>query len=379
MKNQLSILVLCLLLIVACDETPTNNTSLSNANTATLADGLELSTPIQFKNLQLWLVQGEDQYEGEIKTLEEAMDERKFIVYETGSVNELTVRNKSEAMVFVHSGDIVKGGKQDRVLEQDAILAARSRKYKIGSFCVEQSRWAKRGNEAIYAFGSSKKMISNLELKVASRYHKNQSSVWNNVAKQQTQLNDNLSFMMDKEIDVRSNASNTSLQLALENKDLKNQIERFKEAINPEIETTENAIGLVVAINGEINSAEIYAQKALFQKLMPKLLESYITEAISKYQQTDDTKELTENKAITFLNKAKGMGKTKVQEAGMARVKYKDFTDQLFAETIIKVENKWQWIHKSHLFKSKADAVPNRMEQDVINMNNIVPQQNSGF
>ncbi len=379
MKNQLSILVLCLLLVVACDETPTNNTSPDNANTTTLADGLELSTPIQFKNLQLWLVKGDDQYEGEIKTLEEAMDERTFIVYETGSVNELTLRNKSEAMVFIQSGDIVKGGKQDRVLEQDAILAARSRKYKIGSFCVEQSRWSQRGNEALYAFGSSKKMISNLELKVASRYHKNQSSVWSGVAKQQTQLNNNLSFMMDKQIDVTSNASNTSLQLALENKDLKNQIERFKKVINPEIEETDDAIGLVVAINGEVNSAEIYAQKALFKKMLPKLLESYITEAISKYKQTANTKELTESKAISFLNKAKGMGKTKVQEAGLAKIKYKDFTNQLYAETIVKVEDKWQWIHKSHLFKSKADAVPNRMEQDVINMNNIVPQQNSGF
>ena len=206
MKIKISVLALCLLLIVSCDESP-RSTTVETASTA-LTDGQELSDPVQYKNLQVWLVKGEDQYKDEIKTLEEAMDERTFIVYETGSVNELTIRNKSEAMVFVQSGDIVKGGKQDRVLEQDAILAANSRKYKIGSFCVEQSRWSQRGDEGLFAFGSSKKMISNRELKVAARYHKNQSAVWSNVSQQQTRLNDNLSFLMDKTVDVRSNASN---------------------------------------------------------------------------------------------------------------------------------------------------------------------------
>src|SRR5688572_31326248 len=66
-------------------------------------------------------------------------------VYETSDVNELAVENISRQFdVFIQSGDIVKGGKQDRVLAVSIIIAARSGRVKIESFCVESGRWEKQ-------------------------------------------------------------------------------------------------------------------------------------------------------------------------------------------------------------------------------------------
>src|SRR5215217_2795586 len=106
-----------------------------------------ISAPHTYKNLSIFLIHGKDQNsKGNILTLQEAMDRNLFRVYETGSVNELEVENLSrEFDVFIQSGDIVKGGKQDRILAVSIIIPARSGRVSIDSFCVESGRWTKRG------------------------------------------------------------------------------------------------------------------------------------------------------------------------------------------------------------------------------------------
>jgi hypothetical protein len=64
-------------------------------------------------------------------------------------VNELIVENLSDEEVYIQSGDIVKGGRQDRTLGYDLIVPKKSGKVKITSFCVEHGRWSARGREAV--------------------------------------------------------------------------------------------------------------------------------------------------------------------------------------------------------------------------------------
>ena len=95
------------------------------------------------------------------------MDRRIAVVHETGSVNELTIENVTlNEDVFVQAGDIVKGGKQDRVLSVDLILAASSDSVPISAFCVEQSRWQARGSESADHFTITE-MVATYSLKQA--------------------------------------------------------------------------------------------------------------------------------------------------------------------------------------------------------------------
>ncbi len=54
--------------------------------------------------------------------LQEALEQKKAVVYETKSVNELSIENRSDQDIYVQAGDIVKGGQQDRVLAVDLIV-----------------------------------------------------------------------------------------------------------------------------------------------------------------------------------------------------------------------------------------------------------------
>ena len=55
----------------------------------------------------------------------------------------------------MQAGDIVKGGKQDRVVTVSFLLPAKSGRMPIASFCVEQGRWSARGKEDLAKFSSA--------------------------------------------------------------------------------------------------------------------------------------------------------------------------------------------------------------------------------
>ena len=88
-----------------------------------------LTGPYTYKNLSIFLVHGKSVIKAKsFLTLQEALVQKKVVVYETKSVNELSIQNFSDEDVFVQSGDIVKGGQQDRMIGVDLIVPPRSGK-----------------------------------------------------------------------------------------------------------------------------------------------------------------------------------------------------------------------------------------------------------
>src|SRR5436190_14614829 len=115
------------------------------SNAALSAEAQKMSGPYTHENLTLYLVHGPATVKGDYLTLDEALAAKKVIVNETGNVNELTIENQSDQAVYVQSGDIVKGGRQDRTIGVDIVLAPHSGKLPVASFCVEHGRWSGRG------------------------------------------------------------------------------------------------------------------------------------------------------------------------------------------------------------------------------------------
>lgn len=250
----------------------------SNIHAAT--NELTISGPYQSKNLDIYLIHGKDRVENQnYLTLGEAMTSKKVTVHETSNVNQLSIENTSKSdYVYIQAGDIVKGGRQDRVFATDMILEPGSGKIDIASFCVEQGRWHKRERESVSQFSGSSKKLASRELKMATRLKKNQSDVWKEV--RQTQ--DMLSKQLKKS--VKAPSSGTSLQLTLENKSLNRLINTQKLELLPVIKGKQNVIGYAFAINGKINTADIYANEALFKKLWPKAVDAAVTESIGEYK-----------------------------------------------------------------------------------------------
>ncbi len=237
-----------------------------------------ISTPYSHKNLTIFLIHGKNETsKTNIITLPEALERKIFRVYETSDVNELMVENISKEFdVFIQSGDIVKGGKQDRVLAISIIIPARSGRVSIEAFCVESGRWQKRKNEDASQFSSSNERIVSKELKLAANDTRSQQEVWSKVAEAQKRLSDNVGGS------VAAAESSTSLQLSLENGKIAATTDEYIRKLAGIAAGKSDVIGYAFAVNGRINSADIYVSNALFKKLWPRMLKAAAVEAVAE-------------------------------------------------------------------------------------------------
>ncbi|HEV8293205.1 MAG TPA: DUF6569 family protein [Tepidisphaeraceae bacterium] len=269
MKIIIALVIVVLLCIFAADAA-----EVAPATRPALGD-CKLSGPYSHGNLTVFLIHGPDKLKNrEFLTLEEAMAKKLVVVHETSNVNELAIENTGDTDVYVQSGDIVKGGKQDRTIAMDFIVPAKSGKLPIASFCVEHGRWQQRGDESAgyFSFGST---VAGREVKLAAKRSMNQQEVWQEVAATQKKLSDSVG------VQVMSGRGG-SLQLAQEDKKVKESSEEYTKALAGVIDGKNDVIGYAFAINGKVNSADIYANSGLFKKLWPKLIKASATEATSE-------------------------------------------------------------------------------------------------
>jgi hypothetical protein len=304
-----------------------------------------LSGPYTHKNLSIFLVHGKNTIKSKsVLTLQEALVQKKVVVYETKSVNELSIQNFSDEDVFVQSGDIVKGGAQDRMIGVDLIVPPRSGKLPISAFCVEHGRWSGRGSEKATVFSSSSDVVATKEIKLAAKRSTSQGEVWRSVTVAQDKLSRNVGAR------VNSAVSESSLQLAVENNKVQETADSYVKALGNIANRSDDVIGYVFAINGKVNSADIYGSNVLFKKLWRKLLKANAIEAIAELQQ-DKFKPASVENAKGFLSESdKAKGSDKDVNARVNLMTREDSENILF-ETRDR-EQKGAWIHRNYIKKN---------------------------
>lgn len=305
-----------------------------------------ISGPYTSGNLSSFLIHGPDAAElCEFITLEEAMASNRVEVKETGNVGALTIKNLGDVAVFIQSGDIVMGGKQDRALQHDMILTPKSGFVPIGSFCVERGRWQKRGSESADKFHSSGHYLSSKDLKMAAKYYNDQGEVWSQVARLQMRSASNLSMS----IGAISGQSPSSLPQTMENEHVKKAIDQYVNDLANTPKEKADVIGYAFAINGKVNSADVYACNALFKKMYAKLLKAAAVEALA----ADDKKPHTVPTAEQVAN---CMADADCAEAKTQAVAYK--TRNILRESPHSVlfeaqdmEQNDAWVHRNYVTK----------------------------
>ncbi len=268
-----------------------------------------LSGPYTHDNLSVYLVHGKDKIKTKnMLTLAEAMRRKKIRVYETGNVNELQVENISSTQsIFIQAGEIVKGGRQDRTLGIDLVLAPRSGRVPIAAYCVESGRWSRRGGESAQEFSSSEEQLVSRDLKLAARYNKDQSKVWANVKQSQDKLSEKVGER------VNANESSSSLQLSLENDRLRKKIDEYVDGLRRLGVGNQNVVGCIFAINGDMNGAEVYASNDLFARSWPKLLRAASIEAVAEIDTVWTPTVAPVSAAKEFIAPASGEGTASTQ------------------------------------------------------------------
>lgn len=312
---------------------------------STQTPAYEISGPYTHKNLTIFLVHGKDLVTGHsFLTLQEALAQKKVIVYETKDVNELAIKNLSNQDVYVQAGDIVRGGDQDRMISMDFIVPPKSGRMPIAAFCVESGRWNQRGNEENSSFGSSDNSASTKELKLAAKSANSQQAVWDNVSVAQTKLSRQVGES------VNAVVSRSSLELSVENSKVKETTSSYIKALSGILRNKNDVIGYAFAINGEVNSADVYASKALFAKLWPKLLKATAVEALAELEEQAKPVAIDEEVISAFLVESE---KPKPAEKDVTRrVKLITREDDrgAFFETRDRTKND-AWIHRNYIKK----------------------------
>jgi hypothetical protein len=313
---------------------------------AAASDDYKISGPYTHNNLAVFLIHGGDKVAGRtFLTLQEALDRRKVVVYETQNVNELAIENLSrDEEVYVQSGDIVKGGQQDRMLGVDLIVPPRSGKMSIAAFCVEQGRWQKRGREEVTRFSSSSARVATRELKIAANRTKSQGEVWNKVAEAQNKLSANVGASVNAPI------SNSSFQLTLENRRVQETAAAYVKALSHVADGQRDVIGYAFAINGKINSADVYAAGALFRKLWPSLLQASAVEAIAELRPGQKFDAVSPAEVGAFLDDAEGGAATARDVTKRVQMVTRESKVNLLFETRDRAAA-GPWLHRSYIKK----------------------------
>ncbi len=308
------------------------------------AGNYRLSGPYTHNNLSIFLVHGKNTLAGKVfLTLEEAMLQKKVVVYETKSVNELAIQNISDDDIYVQSGDIVKGGQQDRMIGVDLIVPRRSGKMPIAAFCVEHGRWSGRGNERSTVFSSSSDVVATREIKLAAKKSNSQGGVWKSVSEVQDKLSQNVGAS------VNSPVSASSLQLTVEHSKVRGTADNYVRAL-ANIVNGRDVIGYVFAINGKVNSADVYGSNVLFKKLWPKLLKANAIEAIAELQENKFAPANPEQ-AKSFLSEGEKAKATEKEVSARVGLVTAEDEQNIVFETRDRA-NKDVWIHRNYIRKN---------------------------
>lgn len=303
-----------------------------------------LSGPYTHKNLTVFLVHGKDQTSRTFLTLQEALAQKKVSVYETKEVNELVIKNFSNENIYVQAGDIVRGGEQDRMISIDFIVPPKSGRMPIEAFCVESGRWNKRGNEEAAVFSSSENGVVSKEIKLAAKSAKSQQEVWETVKVAQDKLGRNVGGS------VQDQTSTSSLELSVESPKVKATTAAYLKSLSGILQNKSDVIGYVFAINGKVNSADVYASHALFAKLWPKLIKSSAVEAVAEIQNGLEHKPVTDETVQAFLAESEQASASTKDITRHVRLVTREDDKNAFYETQDRTQNDG-FVHRNYIRK----------------------------
>ena len=217
--------------------------------------------------------------------------------YTGAEVNRLVLVNNSKHPLILLAGEVVTGGKQDRVVGKDRIVPAESDPVDLSVFCVEHGRWT----ETSAKFDTHASVMLQPSVRGKAMAEKDQQKVWDEVGRSRAGLSASIvaappaasagggsgGTADSQALYVGQLNSTTSYAKARENKAVQAQVDSIVEPMQKSYESVikqlrnQNAVGVVVSVKGHIVWADMFASSALLAKYWPKLLDSYATEALT--------------------------------------------------------------------------------------------------
>jgi hypothetical protein len=280
------------------------------------ASGWRVGEPVTYETLTVFpVLSSQEAYTSEFETLDAALASGEAIVAEQGDymrrsrngvettptissgpqVNQLVLVNRGKKPLLLLAGEVVSGGKQDRIIAKDRIIPVGAKPLPLDVFCVEHSRWTGGGE----TFAAAKTMV-HPTVREQAAVDQDQSKVWAAVrgdtaaARAQSSMSSDLAVAAPQ---ISSQQLSRVMASAAPTEGYRNIYQSA--AVGPSVENFaleverrfnratsglkgEHVVGVIVAFGGEVAWSDIFASSQLFDAYWSKLLRSYAVEALTR-------------------------------------------------------------------------------------------------
>ena len=302
--------------------------------------GWHLLDPITYENLTIFpVISAQPADTSDFSTLDEALASGDVVVTEQGDylrrtregaaqtmpprvgaqVNQLVLVNRGKRPLILLAGEVVSGGKQDRIIGKDRIVPMGAPPLPLDVFCVEHGRWTGGSDKFAGA-----KMMAHPSVREKAAVEQDQSQVWAAV-RGQASMSSNMENnpnnrvaagaaappISSRSLDtvIASAAPTESYKQIYESRAVGTSVENFAEQIQRRFDRAtsglkgERVVGVVVAFGGEVAWSDAFASSQLFEIYWPKLLRSYVIEALTRHATRENA---SLDDARDFLHPATG-------------------------------------------------------------------------
>lgn len=297
------------------------------ASSGTPTHGYKVLPPITRGNLSLFpIVGGVEADTAPLLTLDEGLRAGAVVVAEAGSVqglvrpgtyyprnaggevNRLVLVNYSDRPLLLLAGEVVTGGKQDRVIGVDRIVPPKSGPIDLSVFCVEPGRWVASSEH----FGSMGSAMAQPSVRMPAMVARDQLQVWNHVASA------NAGIAAAAPQAAPAIGGTTSYAKVMQNPEVEKKVASVAanyDGLLHELRKV-GAKGVVVAVNGRITWADVFASTDLLEKYWQKLIRSYAAESLTT---AASGAQADQKSAQAFLDQLQGTHEVSEAEPGVFR------------------------------------------------------------
>ncbi len=214
------------------------------------------------------------------------------------SVNQLVLINRSKRPLLLLAGELVSGGKQDRIIGKDRLVPAGSEPLPLDVFCVEHGRWSSGANF------TDAKTIVHPSVREQAAVQQDQIRVWSAVRSGTTAEvsagaamgvgsgggNVAAAPLAAARISrtIREDAPTESYNKIYKSRNVTGSVDTYVDELQRQFARQtaglkgEHVVGVVVAYGGEVAWSDIFASDDLFRQYWKKLLRSYVVEALTR-------------------------------------------------------------------------------------------------
>ncbi len=230
---------------------------------------VDYDSAMEFKNLRIIPIRPKNGFGNNaphVISLSQAIKQGIAVVSERGTastenVHFLRINNHSDQTIYVSSGEIFSGGRQDRIIAQDTLLQPNGRDQYISAMCVEELRWSEKEKKFSY------QNFANPALRKVLDESKNQVLIWREISKQ---------------LDENKISSKSSAYLArIADKKMMQLNDEYYNYFKEKFKSGDSSIvGFVCMTGNKVIGSDIYASTDLFFNQLDPLLKGYCDQAV---------------------------------------------------------------------------------------------------